>query len=53
MFLINYNNYDSQVNLGFLKIIRKDEDSFNYLSDLIEKYPKKWIKLFNHESFLS
>ena len=31
MFLINYNNYDSQVNLGFLKIIRKDEDSFNTL----------------------
>ena len=51
MFLINYNNYDSQVNLGFLKIIRKDEDSFNYLSDLIEKYPKNGLSYLTMSLF--
>lgn len=43
MFKINKNNFDSQINTGFLKIIRKDEDTFSYLSDLIEKYPKNGL----------
>lgn len=51
MFLINQNNYDSQINLGFLKIIRKDEDSFNYLSDLIERYPKNGLSYLTMSLF--